>query len=139
MNMDEIKKYELDKSWQSMRYFLDFRLKFFNFFIASNGVLLTVVLAHLENNSSRIVLSLFSIAVSIIMTFIDKRIIHLAHMYRGAVISLTSELGLENLNNLQVGDSSKISLYHLFTVLYVLIILLWVSLIILIKYKLFII
>lgn len=136
--MDEAKKYELDKAWESMRYFLDYRLKVFNFFVAANGVLLTIILTNLKNENSRITLSFFALLISITMLLIDRRIIMLAHKYRAIVLKKAQELALNDIASVQIVDLSKLTLYNLFSVLYIITIIIWVILTIFIKLNIFI-
>lgn len=137
-SIDDQKKYELDKAWGSMRFFQEYRLKFFNFFIAANGALLTIVLVHLKDDSSKIVISLFSLFVSIIMALIDKRITQRARKYINTILTISKDLQLNHIYSLYSNGGNGFTLHNLFMILYVVIVVIWIILITLIKFNVFI-
>ncbi|MDR4518982.1 MAG: hypothetical protein MRK00_16560 [Nitrosomonas sp.] len=98
--MYEIKKFEFEKAYESMRFFLDYRLKVFGFFLTANGLLIAAVFVHANDSLGKVAFSLLAFVMGLIICFIDKRLTYLAHNYRKIVIRTASDIGAYNLHGL---------------------------------------
>ena len=77
------KQVEYSEIHNFLRYLLDYRTKIFNFAVALNGALLTLVLVHIQTNNffAKIILSILGLAISIIFFFAERRTIFVFYEY----------------------------------------------------------
>jgi len=99
--MDEKYKYEYESSLIQMRFFLDYRLKLFNFYLLLNGLLANAMVSETLKEQNREMLAMLAGVVSALLMLAEYRTAKLTHSYRETAIKLSSllELSLINVNH----------------------------------------
>ncbi len=116
--MDEIRKFEYEKAYESMRFFLEYRLKAFGFFVVANGLLIAAVSTHTNNLWEKSALSGFAIVIGITIHLFDIRIMNLAKDYRQVAVETARDIEASNLSKIHE-DSARdrgVTLDNLFKV-----------------------
>ena len=121
---------EYEQVLNFVRYFLDYRIKIFNFYVLLNGALLTVTLTYINQLGGRIIISAFAAVISVIALFADKRCVSIADHYREAAMRLERQLGFADIQEVhKICMEPGIRFRFLFAWLYYLLMIIWILII----------
>jgi len=125
--INELNKFEYQKLYESMRFFLEYRLKVLTFSAIANGLLIAAVFTHAKEENGKIALSILACSVALVIYLIDVRIVGIAKMYRNLTTDLALALGLDKLSQAHASrEVEGFSLNHLFKAVNLIVILCWV-------------
>jgi len=118
-------KFEYEQVLQFLRYFLDYRIKIFNFYMVINGVLLTVTFTYIQSLGGRVAVSVFALIISLIAMLAEDRSGKIANYYREAAIDLEKDLELTRMTEVHKKSMSSTPFRALFKWFYYMLMVLW--------------
>jgi len=131
------KQAEYTEAITTYRFFHDYRMKIFNFFLVFNGILLSSVFTYIKDEYGKALISLFAITVCVIMWFFEKRTINAANNILNSVVNLESELNFSTITNLKnYADTHGISQRNLVSLFYFVTTILWLIITLIFIYRL---
>lgn len=119
------KETEYRESLASYRFFHEYRIKIFGFFITFNGALISVVSVYAKSFEGQIAISIFAILASIMSLISEMTVTYAARHFAQSAKSLEDELGFIMMTKLR--ESIGVPLSKPFRALYIMIILMWVG------------
>lgn len=126
-----LRKYEYQRLAELTLYFLDYRLKIVSFSVALNGAGLAVVFTQ-GMRTAAMLISLFGLGVAVVTGLLGLRANALAYRYRAVGHKLERHLGLDDVYGVHCETfTSKLGMGRLFSILYALLVILWIAIIIL--------
>lgn len=121
---------EYEQVLNFIRYFLDYRIKIFNFYVLLNGGLLTVTFTYIDQLGGRLIISVFAAVISVIALLADKRCVSIADYYREAAMRLERQLGFADIQEVhKICMKPGIRFRFLFAWLYCLLMIIWILII----------
>ena len=119
---------EYNQLHSMIRHLYDVRMRAFNFTLAFNAALFTVVLQYLTDVSAQITVAGIAMVTTIVLLQVERRTLYAIDQYYQYGAKLEEELGYEMIRNVDTSlAGSRIRTRHYFVALYGLAIALWIA------------
>jgi len=113
---------------EMIRHLYDVRMRAFNFTLAFNAALFTVVLQYLTDLSAQVTVAGIAMVTTIVLLQVERRTLHAIDQYYRYGNKLEEELGYEMIRKVDTSlAGSRIRTRHYFVALYGLAIALWIA------------